>query len=70
MERFLQPRNHPGLVVLLIGVFPRPHAVSAGLDGDDVAGDGNLPHRVAEQRGLLVRDLIVTRAVDREKRHA
>src|SRR4029450_7294645 len=59
MERFLQPRNHPRLVVLLIGIFPRPHAVSAGLDGDDVAWDGNLPHGVAQQRRLLVGNLIV-----------
>jgi hypothetical protein len=33
-----QPRDHFRLVVLLVGVLPRAHAVPAGLDGDDVAG--------------------------------
>src|SRR5262245_34571654 len=68
MERFLEPRNHPRLVVLLIGILPRTHTVSARLDRDDVAGNGNLPHRVAQQRRLLVWDLVVARAVDRQKR--
>src|SRR6187397_480693 len=66
-ERPLQPRDHLWLVMLLVGIFPRPHAVAAGLDRDDVAPGSDLPHGFAKDRRLLVWHLIVARAVDREK---
>src|SRR6476469_845681 len=68
VQRALQPGDHLCLVVLLIGVLPRSHAVAARLDGDDVALGADLAHRGTQYGRLLVRDLIVTRAVDREER--
>src|SRR4051794_30950239 len=66
-----QPRDHLCLVMLLIGILPRTHAVAASLDRDDVAASSHLPHRLTQNRGLLVGNLIVAGAVyGQEGRHA
>src|SRR6476646_10086668 len=57
--------------MLLVGILPSAHAVPARFDRDDVAAHANLPHRFAHHRRLLVWNLVVARAVNRQEwRHA
>src|SRR5690349_20415423 len=68
LQRLVQPGNHFRLPVLHLRSTPVTHAMLAVFNRNQLAAYPNAMHSVTKRRGLLIRDLIVFRAVNAQKR--